>query len=521
MQFLFGDHVLDTDRRELRRSGALIAVEPQVFDLIVYLVRNRERVVSKDDLIATVWNGRIVSESTLTSRINAARKAIGDNGREQRLIRTAARKGLRFVGQVREQAEPDDGAPQAGQPQVGVRAAEPLPPPIIDRPSIAVLPFVNLSDDPQLELIVNGLAEDIITLLARVPGFFVISRASSFFYARHPAEIRQVGTELGVRYVVTGSARGSGNRVRIAVQFIDAERGTQLWANRYDVERGDTLDLQDEIAGRIIVELEPALTKAELSTIRRRRTESVDAWSHYRHGAGAVAVHGWNEESLAEALRELRQAINADPNFALAHAHLALFSAFGANLSLVDDYEAAKQDARDYAERAVALDPNASDVLGLAGCALADIGDAERGYELLRRALELDPSNAQAHVAMGATLVRLKRFDEGISSMQFGMRSSPKDFRLTFWSMILADALVRAGRLEEALDVASTASRRDGRLYGTRVVQAWSLLRLGRPDQARIALADARRIRPTLSLDEIRRFFGRRAAAELAPVWSS
>jgi adenylate cyclase len=522
LQFFFGDHVLDVDRRELRRAGTLIPVEPQVFDLIAYLVRNRERVVSKDDLIEGVWGGRIVSESTLTSRINAARKAIGDNGREQRLIRTAARKGLRFVGEVRERAQTPaaDLIPADAFPADGYDAA-PHPPKITDRPSIAVLPFINFSDDPELELMVTGLAEDIITLLARVPGFFVISRASSFFYARKPVEIRQVGAELGVRYIVTGSARGFATRVRIGVQFIDAESGTQLWANRYEVERGDTLDLQDEIARRVITELEPALTKAELLVIRRRRTQSVDAWAHYRHAAGAIAVHGWNDESVTNAQRLLREAIRIDPNFALAHALLALISAFGANLSLVEDRDAAAKDARDFAERAVALDSNASDVLGFAGCALADIGDAERGYELLRRALELDPSNAQAHVAIGATLVRLKRFDEGISSMQFGMRSSPKDFRLTFWSMILADGLVRAGRLQEAVEVASAAARRDSRLYGVRVVMAWSLMRLNRADEARAALADARRIRPALNLDEIRRFFGHSAATELAPAWNA
>jgi TolB-like protein/DNA-binding response OmpR family regulator len=516
VQFLFADHRLDISRRELRRGDELIAVEPQVFDLLVYLVQNRDRVVSKDDLIASIWGGRIVSESTLTSRINAARKALGDNGKEQRLIRTAARKGLRFVGDVREERD----LIAAGAPgRADGRAIETFPQLIADRPSIAVLPFTNLSDDSALELIVNGLAEDVIALLARVPGFFVIARASSFLYAQRSAEIRQIGAELGVRYVVTGSARSSPGRVRIMVELVEAESGNQLWTGRYDVERGDTLDLQDEIARRIIVELEPALTKAELLIIRRRRTENVDAWSHYRHGAGAIAVHGWNEESVSEALRQLQQAIAIDPNFALALALLALLNAFGANLSLVEDIAAARNNAQRNAEHAVVIDPNASDVLGFAGCALADIGELDRGYELLLRAVELDPSNAQAHVALGATLARRGRFEDGIKSMQHGMRSSPKDFRLTFWSMILADGLVRAGRLDDALAMASTASRRDGRLYGARVVSAWALARLGRPDEARGALAEARRIRPRLSVDEIQRFFGHGAATDLAAIW--
>jgi TolB-like protein len=513
--FVFAEHSLDPQRRELRRGSELVALEPQVFDLLLYLVQSRDRVVSRDDLIAAVWQGRIVSDSTLDSRINAVRKAVGDDGRKQALIRTIPRKGVRFVGEVHEHVAADTDA----KSQDGSRS-EPLPPLIADRPSIAVLPFENLSEDRSLELIANGLAEDVIALLARVPGFFVIARASSFAYRPGSTEIRQIGAELGVRYVVAGSARRSAERVRVTVQLIEAENGNQLWDGRYEVERGDTLDLHDEIARRIMGELEPALTKADLSVIRRRRTDSVDAWSHFRKAAGIVAVHGWNEESVAEARSELRQAIAIDSEFALARALLALYSAFGANLSLADDIAAAERDAKEEAERALALDPHASDVLGYAGCALSDIGEHERGHNLLQQAVELDPSNAQAHVALGAALIRLGRFEDGIKSMQFGMRSSPKDFRLTFWSMILADALARAGRLDEALTVASSASLRDGRLYGARVVAAWVLHKLNRIDEARTAVAEARRIRPALSLDEIRRFFGKRAAAELAAVWS-
>ena len=515
MRFRFADHGLDVDRRELCRGTDIIPIEPQVFDLLVYLLQNRDRVVTKDDLIAEIWGGRIVSESTLTSRINAARKAIGDSGKDQRLIRTVPRKGLRFVGDV--EIASSEAVPRA---LAGNGATNSHPPVISDRPSIAVLPIENLSEDRTLELTINGLAEDIIALLARVPGFFVIARASSFAYRVGSTELRRVAEELGIRYVVTGSARSSEQRVRVAVQLIEAQTGNQLWAGRYDVERRDTLELQDEIARRIMVELEPALTKADLQIIRRRRSDSVDAWTEYRQAAGAIAVNGWSEDSVAEALARLRQAVAIDPEFSLAHALLALVAAFGANLSLVPDIAACEREAREEAERAIALDPNAADVLGFAGCALADVGDQARGHELLVRAVELDPSNAQAHMALGVVLTLAGHFDNGIARMQFGMRSSPKDFRLTFWAMILANAFARAGRVDEALATAENASRQDGRLYGTRVISAWMLQRLRRTEDARNALAEARRIRPGLSLDEIRRFFGSEAASELAPVWS-
>jgi TolB-like protein len=512
----FEGHILDPARRELTRMGAVVPMEPQVFDLLLYLIRNRDRVVSKGDLIAGVWNGRIVSESTLATRINAARRVLGDDGKQQRFIRTAARKGIRFVGQVREQSAAATGNVGRKDDCSGIAA---LPAPIVDRPSIAVLPFENMSDDRTLEFLADGLVEDVIALLARVPGFFVIARASSFVYRPMSLEFRQVGMELGVRYVVTGSVRGSEGRVRVTTQLIEAETGTQLWGARYDVERGDTLELQDRIAREIITELEPALTRAELSIIRRRRTDSIDAWSQFRQASGAIALDGWNEESLGEAIEHLRKAILADPEFALARATLALYSAFGAIMFMLGDCAAAKRNAFAEAERAVAIDPDGSDVLGYAGCAFSSLGEVKRGCELLERAVELDPSNAQARVALGAAQIRLKDFDCGSENMRLGMRLSPRDFRLAFWGMVLAKGLVRAGRLEEALAEAADASRRDARLYTSRVVAAWSMTRLGRPDEARHALAEARRIRPRLSIDEIRRFFGPDAAEALGALW--
>jgi len=516
--FLFEDYTLDPDRRELRRGSKLIAVEPQVFDLLVYLLENCNRVVSKDDLIAAVWDGRIVSESTLTSRMNAARKAVGDSGENQKLIRTIARKGFRFVGALRQQhvsANAKDER-QGQEHQLG----RPLPTPVLDRPSIAVLPFDNLSEDRSLELVVDGLVEDVIALLARVRGFFVIARASSLGYREHPCEIRQIGAELGVRYVVTGSVRGSGSRMRVGTHLIEADSGAQLWASRYDVERGDVLDLQDRIAREIIRELEPALTRAEMAIFRRRRrSEDFTAWSHYRQAVGVIALGGWNEETLTEAISQLRNAIAQDANFALPRALLALLTGMGSRLSLVPG-PTGEREVLEQADRAIEIDPHDSEVLGYAGCALADIGELKRGSAILQRAVELDPSNAQALVALGAAQIQLEQFPPGIENLRLGIRLSPQDFRLSFWGMLLADALIRVDSLDEALAEALLASRCDSRLHGSRVVASWAMVRLNRLDEARQTLAEARRIRPQLSLGEIKRFFGARAAADLGALWN-
>ena len=205
----------------------------------------------------------------MDSQINAVRKAIADSGKEQRLIRTSARKGFRSAGNVQEKRQP--AVDEIASP-ISSKTADAHPPLIADRPSSRSCEFENMSDDRVLELITNGLTEDIIALLARVPD---LRHRACFIICIHAAARRtrvKIGAELGVRYVVTGSARSSGDRVRITVQLVEAESGSQLWAGRYDVKRGDTLDLEDEIARRIIVELEPALTKADLSVVRRRKS---------------------------------------------------------------------------------------------------------------------------------------------------------------------------------------------------------------------------------------------------------
>jgi adenylate cyclase len=394
-----------------------------------------------------------------------------------------------------------------------------LPPLTSDRPSIAVLPFSSLSENRSLELLADGLVEDVIALLARVPGFFVIARSSSFAYRNRTQDVRHVGRELGVRYIVEGSIRASDKRVRVSVQLVEAESGKQIWTQRFDVETAETFDLQDDIARQIIRELEPELTRAELTLIRRQRPDNLDAWSRYRQALGAIALNGWNEEALAQTITHLREAIALDPNFALAHAMVALLGAISANMSFVKDRSAAHRQALQDAETAVALDPNASEVLGYAGCALSDIGEVARGRDWLERAIGIDPSNAQAHVALGAAQVQSRELDAGIATMQHGIRLSPRDARLPFWGMVLAVGLARANRLQEALAEALISCRRDGRLYGARVVAAFIHLRLGQEEEARAALTEARRIRPSLSTGEIQLSFGRSIARDLAAIW--
>ena len=283
MHFVFGDCVLDPDRRELTRRSEVVSVGPKVFDLLVHLVRNRERVVSKDDLLQAVWDGRIVSESTLTSHINAVRKAIGDSGEEQRLIRTLARKGFRFIGAVEEiQSSDDVKSPPIGFAKPDATSAQALALP--DKPSIAVLPFLNLSGDPEQEYFADGVVEDIISALSRIRWLFVIARNSSFTYKGRAVDVKQVGRELGVRYVLEGSVRKAANRVRITGQLIDATTAAHLWADRFEGTLDDIFELQDQITASVVGAIAPQLERAEIERAKRKPTESLDAYDYYLRG---------------------------------------------------------------------------------------------------------------------------------------------------------------------------------------------------------------------------------------------
>ena len=292
MVLAFGDHRLDIERRELRCGAELIAIEPKAFDLLTFLVQQRDRVVSKNDLLQAVWGGRIVSESALTTRINAVRRAIGDDGAAQRLIRTFTRRGVRFIGEVREM--PDQAAPAAGD---GLGPA----PAAADKPSIAVLPFQNLSGDPAQEYFADGMAAEITTAIGRAPWLFVIARNSSFTYKGKTADAQQVARELGVRYVLEGSVTKAGNRARITAELIDAASGAHIWGERFDGTLDDIFELQDRVASGVVGAIEPRLRLAEVERAGRKPTESLDAYDFYLRGQ--AQAYKLTREGLAASIR--------------------------------------------------------------------------------------------------------------------------------------------------------------------------------------------------------------------------
>ena len=501
MQYAFEDYVLDPDRRELTRGSEAIAVGPQVFDLLLYLVQNREHVVSKDELLDVVWGGRIVSESTLTSHINAARKAIGDSGQEQRLIRTVARKGFRFVGDVRE-AQPSDGFSSAKAEPANANEPSAHALALPDKPSIAVLPFLNLSGDPEQEYFADGVVEDIISALSRIRWLFVIARNSSFTYKGRAVDVKQVGRELGVRYVLEGSVRKAANRVRITGQLIDATTGGHLWADRFEGTLDDIFELQDQVTESVVGAIAPQLERAEIERAKRKPTESLDAYDYYLRGM--ANLHQGTREAIDEALALFYQALELDPDFASAYA-MAAWCHFWRKVNgwMTDRPQEIAEGAR-LARRAVELGRDDAVALTRGGHALGHLaGDLDGGIALLDRALVLNPNLASAWFLGGFLRVWHGEPDGAIEHFARAMRLSPLDPEMYRMQAGMAVAHLFAGRFDAASSWAEKAFRDLPSFLMVVSIIAASHALAGRTDEARRAMDHLRQLDPTLRISNL------------------
>jgi TolB-like protein len=495
--YRFDEFVMDTDRRELRRGEALVAVEPQVFDLLQFLIRSRDRVVSRDDMLAVVWHGRIVSEATLSSRVNSARTAIGDNGEEQRLIRTLPRKGFRFVGAVREEAElPSPPPAEAAAPKDGACLPEP------EIPSIAVLPFDNMSGDPEQEYFSDGMVEEIITALAKCPRLFVIARNSSFAYKGKSPDIRQVGRELGVRYVLEGSVRKAASRVRITGQLIDASTGAHLWADRFEGDLADAFELQDNVSASVIGAIAPKLEQAEIERAKRKPTESLDAYDFYLRGM--AGVYRWNKEGVGDALRLFGRAIACDPDFAAAYGMAAWCHFWRMVNGWMADRAEEVAEASRLAAKAADLGKDDAVALAFGGMALGmTTSDVEAGLAHIDRALALNPNLATAWTASGILRTNLGDSETAIEHLSRAMRLSPLDPLRFFMHTFMAFAHFIAGRHDTAWPLAESACRLQPRYSTALRIAAACNAAAGRPDAARRHVEQALRLDPELRISRL------------------
>jgi TolB-like protein/Tfp pilus assembly protein PilF len=520
--YKFENYALDADRRELWCGTDHISVEPQVFDLLHYLLRNRDRVVSKDDLIADVWKGRIVSESTLSSRVAATRQAVGDRGEEQRLVRTIARKGFRFIGEVSEAKElsTQSSSATAPQPDQSVHQS-PISQPALqlpDKPSIAVLPFANISGDSEQEYFVDGITEDLITALSQFRWFFVIARGSSFTYKKRAVDIKQIGRELGVRYVLEGSVRKAANRLRITGQLTDTSTGVNLWADRFDGEIENIFDLQDRVTANVAGAIAPKLEQAEIERARQKPTDSLDAYDYFLRGM--AGLHLWVKDANADALQMFYKAIELDPNFAAAYGMAARCYSQRKFSGWMTDAAQETSEAERLARRAAELGRDIPVALCTAGLALAGVaGKLDEGADLIDRALLLNPNLAWAWQFNGWVKVLCGEPDAAIDSLQRAMRLSPQDPHIFNMRAVAASAHFFSGRYGEAAAWAEKAIRDRPSYPFANIIYPASKALLGDMEDARLATARLRKLDPALRISSLRHLYPLRREKDFV-IWA-
>jgi adenylate cyclase len=523
-----GPFRLDTQNDLLLRGSEPAALGRRAIALLRALVERPGALVSKDAMIEAAWPGQAVEESNLTVQIAALRRVLGEAPGGDRWIETMPRRGYRFIGPVVTEVEEGlmapprvdaardakagdgqvvlvaaTGQPEPAAPGAAIAIAEAVPqavplPPMPDKPSIAVLPFQNMSGDPQQEYFTDGMVEDIITTLSRIRWLFVLARNSSFTYKGQAVDVKQVGRELGVRYVLEGSVRKAGGRVRITAQLIDAVTGAHLWADRFDGSLEDVFELQDKVASSVAGVIEPALQAAETARSAGRPTADLTAYDLYLRAYAMVLS---STRQAPEALRLLEQAIVRDPRYgpALAWAAQCCFRLLVDERS--EDREADRRKGIDFARRALEVAGDDPGILANAANALAYFGeDIGAMLALVGRALALNPSYARGWQISGVLRSWAGEPDIAIEHVETALRLSPRArVGTSFLTMGMAHFV--KGRFDAAVPKLLVAIQEDPSLPWPYRLLAACFAHMGRLDDAREILMRLRAVTPVVIPD--------------------
>jgi TolB-like protein/Tfp pilus assembly protein PilF len=480
--YTFGPSVLDIRRRELRRDGVVNAIEPQIFDLLHYLILNRDRVITRDELIAAVWKGRVVSDSTVSSRISTVRAAIGDDGKHQRLVKTFARKGVRFVADVRETRG------TAGRP------VSPSITALGSKPVIAVLPFKNLSGKPALASLATGITEEIITELCRASDFFVVPEDQRVDLCSEPGR-------HGVSYLLKGGVSTAGMQVRVTARLVDEASGAYRWAGRYETRLNQNFSLQREIARAIIAPLTGIVERLEAEKTSLKAPETWHAHDYYLRAVATFSIFWSSFEAgdLSVVQRLLAQSIALDPKHARAHALLADTYLISYQLPYNNHY--IQPGALDLAHQSVGRALQFDGHLPLAHAMAGRVYGFKRLYgeslDAFGRAQELNPQSADWRHA--TALIMAGQHARAVQVARTHIRNDPSHSAQT--PMWLGVAHFMQGQYADAIPCLRTATLRAPNSRGAHTWLAAALAQLGDRDAARREINASLSIDPTFSLD--------------------
>jgi adenylate cyclase len=371
------------------------------------------------------------------------------------------------------------------------------------KPSIVVLPFDNMSDDHAQEYFSDGISEDLTTALSRFAWLFVIARNSAFTYKGKAVDVKQVGRELGVRYVLEGSVRRASDRVRVTAQLIDAESGRHVWAQRYDRNMIDVFDLQDDIVASIATAVGPEITLAEIERSRGKRRDDLDAWDRYLRAIGAY--HRMTKQEMDAAIADLESAISIDSEFANAHALLALCHLNVGMRGWIRPVRPAFDEARLWAERAVRLAPASPEANHSLALVLVMTGEAGQAIGVAQRAIDLNPNIAEAYIVLGYAHILCGELEAGMAACQRAERGNPRDSRGTGLYDAMGHGYFFLGDYEKAIEVSKKGLHQDPSAFGTLVTLACAYAQQGRDKEAKHYVEELLRQIPRYSLRALRK----------------
>lgn len=497
--YRFGPFGLDPATGILSRGSEPTMLGRRAVALLRLLLDRAQAPVTKDALIEAGWGGLAVADNNLTVQIAALRRVLAEAAGAEGWIETLPRRGYRYVGPPVARSDPH--APRGPT----------LPPP--ERASVAVLPFANLGDDPDQDHFADGMVDDIVGGLSRIKSLFVTARGSSFAYRGTAVDVERVGRELGVRYVLTGSVRKAGGRVRVTTRMIDASTGVHVWAERYDRCSDDVFALQDEIALSAVGAIAPSVRRAEIDRVKRKRPDSLDAYDLVLRAQSDV--DSGMPDRATNALVLLERALELDPTYALAHGNAAM--CHHCRFLRAGLREADRAASIDHAQSAILHGPDDAAALTLAGFSIGMDGhDRGAAFTALEAALAVSPSSAQTHILGSVILGWAGEAERAIAWSEQGLRLSPFDP----WAFAAFDAQAMShlllGRHEEACRAAYRSVRANPAHSITYVQLAAALVGLGRLDEAKAAAARVLELQPTFRYG--RQFAGVNCAPALAAV---
>ena len=487
MLYRFNDYVLDTAKFELRKEELRLDIEPQVVRLLQFLIENRDRVVSRDEIHLRLWGRRYVTDNALAVRMRTLRAAVGDSGRRQSVIRTVHGKGYRFVANVESSTQANGGT--FAQPHDEQRTGSPqLQDPLVDRaltgqPSIAVLPFECIGNDADEQAFARGLAHDLITRVARSRTMLVIARGSAFRFAGGHHDVTEIGRKLGVRYVVQGAIQIADKRLKVSAALADTATREELWSENFTRKLDDFMLLQEEISDMIVSSLESNVQRNEMQRALLMPSSNLDAWSAFHRGLHHM--YRFKRADCDRAERLFRRSIDLEPNVPRAYAGLSFVHFERVFMYFDENRSEGLRKAFDYAEQSLAIDP--LDPMGHWVLARAQLLGAEldASRNSLETAIELNPSYATAKYSLGWVAMHLGDNDLCIDSIESALRLSPYDPLLYAMYGVLALNLALMGRTSEAVRLSEESIRQPNAHYQVGSFAALTLALDGQLDRAR------------------------------------